>query len=105
MTKKKKESTAIMREKLPTLKELEEMANVDVRTVDPADVTDIDDVVIDMELPKAGRVKSYLRQTKNPYIMKTNGVIVKMSFAKGSGKTLTDCLNSILELGDYPSAV
>lgn len=105
MTKKKKDSTAIMREKLPTLKELEEMANVDVRTVDPADVTDIDDVVIDMELPKAERVKSYLRQMKNPYIMKTNGVIVKMSFAKGSGRTLTDCLNSILELGDYPPAV
>ena len=105
MTKKKKDSTAIMREKLPTLKELEEMANVDVRTVDPADVTDIDDVVIDMELPKAERVKSYLRQMKNPYIMKTNGVIVKMSFAKGSGRTLTDCLNSILELGDYPLAV
>ena len=105
MTKKKKDSTAIMREKLPTLKELEEMANVDVRTVDPADVTDIDDVVIDMELPKAERVKSYLRQMKNPYIIKTNGVIVKMSFAKGSGRTLTDCLNSILELGDYPLAV
>lgn len=105
MTKKRKDSTAIMREKLPTLEELEKMANVDVRTVDPADVTDIDDVVIDMELPKAERVKSYLRQMKNPYIMKTNGVIVKMSFAKGSGKTLTDCLNSILELGDYPPAV
>ena len=102
MTEKKKESTAIMREKLPTLQELEEMANVDVRMVDPADVTDIDDVEIDMELPKAERVKSYVRQMKNPYIMKTNGVIVKMCFTKGSGRTLNDCLNSLLESGDYP---
>ena len=98
----KRKSTAIMREELPTLEELQEMSKVDVRTVSPEDVTDIDDVEIDMEQPAKERMKSYIRQMKNPYIMKANGVIVKMSYAEGSGKTLTDCLNSLLELGAYP---
>lgn len=88
---------------LPTLEELERMSEVDIRTVSPEDVIDIKDVKIDSNQPREEKMKSYLSQMKNPYVFKTNGVIVKMSFSKNSGRTLTDCLKTLLESGNYPA--
>ena len=60
---------------------LEEMKNVDIRTVNRDDLVDIRDVVIDPELPKKERIKSFVRQIKNPYCFKVGNVVVKTSFA------------------------
>lgn len=92
-----------MENRLPTSKELERMSQVDIRTVDPKEATDVKSVVIDQSQPVQERVKSYLRQTKNPYLLKVNGVVVKMSFANGSGRTLMDCLNRLVEMGSSPA--
>ena len=43
---------------------LEEMRDVDVRTVSRDDLVDIRDVVIDQDQPKEERIKSFIRQIR-----------------------------------------
>lgn len=60
---------------------VEEMKAVDIRTVSRDDLVDIRDVVIDQEAPKEERIKSFLRQIRNPYCFKVGNVVVKTTFA------------------------
>lgn len=68
---------------------LEEMKNVDVRTVDPETLVDIMDIKIDEKLPKEERIKEYLRQVKNPYCFKVGSMVVKCSYSN-DGVTIRD---------------
>ena len=68
---------------------IEEMKNVDVRTVDPATLVDVTQIVIDESLPQEERVKEYLRQVKNPYCFKVGDVVVKCSYSN-DGVTLKE---------------
>lgn len=67
--------------KMPTLEELQEMAAVDIRSVDKNTLVDLDDVEIHSELPLEERIADYIEQIKNPYCYKSHGVVVKISFA------------------------
>lgn len=51
----------------------------DVDTYD--DLVDIADVQIDMSLSRAERMRSYIRQIKDPYRFRCNGIIVTTAFA------------------------
>lgn len=70
---------------------VEEMKAVDIRTVSREELVDIRDVVIDQEAPKEERIKSFLRQIKNPYCFKVGNVVVKTTFAD-TDMTLDDRL-------------
>lgn len=60
---------------------VEEMKNVDVRTVSRDDLVDIRDVHIDRSLSKEERIRSFVQQIRNPYCFKCGNVVVKTSFA------------------------
>ena len=69
---------------------MQEMREMDIRDVDPEDLSEIGDIQIDNSATLEERVAALLQQTKNPYCFKYNGMIVKISFA---GKTsLEECL-------------
>ena len=51
-------------------------------------------IKIDDSLSIEERVLSLLRQTKNPYFYRYNGVVVKMSFAEK--QTLEDCISNCM---------
>lgn len=73
---------------------LKELAEVDIRTVDPATLVEVESVKIRTDLSEAERVRDYLEQIKNPYCYLYHGMIVKLSF---SGKRrLEDCLKDCL---------
>ena len=74
---------------------LEEMRNIDVRTVNPATLRDIEDVTVDTSLPKSERLKSYIEQIGNPYCYRHGKYVVKVSYSN-SGKTMEDCLLAYL---------
>ena len=74
---------------------LEEMKEIDNRTVDPESLVDIRTVAVDPALPRAEKLKSFVKQIKNPYCYKYGEIIVKISFAN-NGKTLEDCLEQYL---------
>lgn len=60
---------------------VEEMKAVDIRTVRRDELVDIRDVVIDQDASKEERIKSFLRQIRNPYCFKVGNVVVKTTFA------------------------
>lgn len=74
---------------------VDEMKNVDIRTVDREELVDIRDVSIDRTLPKEERVRSFIQQIKNPYCFRCGDVIVKTSFAN-TETTLEDCVEHYL---------
>jgi len=71
------------------------MKAVDIRTVDPETLVDIRDVHIDTSLPKEERMRSFLKQIKNPYVFKYKDVVIKTSFAD-NGLTIEDCLEDYI---------
>lgn len=76
--------------------DLEEMKNIDIRTVDRDSLVDINDVKIDMNLPREERIIEFIRQIKNPYCYRCGKVVVKISFAD-TEVTLEDRLISYLK--------
>lgn len=74
------------------MKVLEEMLDIDVRSVSRESLVDIKDVKIDVKKERKERVLEFLKQIKNPYCFICNGMIVKMNFSK-EGETLEDRLN------------
>ena len=60
---------------------IEEMKEVDVRTVDLSTLVDIDDVTVDASLPREERIRSFLAQIQNPYCFKCGDMVVKISHA------------------------
>lgn len=74
---------------------LEAMRNIDVRTVDPDTLVDINSVKINTDLPKEERIRDFINQIKNPYCFKCGNVIVKTSFIDTTD-TLEDKLESYL---------
>lgn len=58
----------------------DEMKAVDIRTVNREDLVDIRDVEIDRSQSKEDRIRSFIRQIKNPYCFKCGDIVVKTSF-------------------------
>lgn len=63
---------------------LEEMKNLDIRTVDPRSLVDRRMVRINKDLPQKERLKQYVEQIKNPYCYLDGDVVVKVSFTDES---------------------
>ena len=72
---------------------LEQLKNVDIRTVDPDTLVDISDVVVNSELPQVERMLDYIRQIKNPFCYKQGKAVIKISHAD-TEVTLEDRLES-----------
>ena len=74
---------------------LEAMKNLDIMTVDPATLYDIQDVAIDVFLPRPERAKQYIEQIGNPYFFKCDDTVIKISNIK-TERTINDSFNSFV---------
>lgn len=74
---------------------LQQMKQVDVRTVDRDSLADIKDIQVDGTLPRAERFGDFLRQIGNPYCYRCGKAVVKVSFAD-TDATLEDRLEQYL---------
>ena len=74
---------------------VEEMKNIDIRTVDPETLVDVTTIQIDESLPPEERKKEYLRQVKNPYCFRVGDVVVKCSYSN-DGVTLKERFEQLL---------
>ncbi len=63
--------------------DLEELKQVDVRTVDPATLVDITGIEIDRALPREERVREFIRQVRNPYCFRVGRVAVSVGYSEG----------------------
>lgn len=62
---------------------LEELKQIDVRTVDLATLVDIEEIEIDRALPKEDRIREFIRQIRNPYCFRVGKVAVSVGYAEG----------------------
>lgn len=74
---------------------IEEMKNVDVRTVKREELVDIREVKVNKEKKQEGQIREYLEQIKNPYCYKYGEYIVKIGF-EDTTVTLTDRLQELI---------
>ena len=74
---------------------LKEMRDVDVRTVNPADLVNIKKVKVNTSLPRDERLYDFLNQIRNPYLFLCDNTVVKVSFADTTA-TLEDRLERYL---------
>lgn len=76
--------------------ELKKLASVDISTIDPEELADMENVKINPELPVQERVMDYIRQIKNPYCYRSHGVVVKISFT--GKRKLEECLGDCVSM-------
>ena len=76
----------------------EAMRAVDIRTVDPATLTDIREIKINLELPFTEKALDYLHQIKNAYCFRCGDTIVRTSHIN-TGVSLADRLKQYLLSG------
>lgn len=80
----------------PTKEELEEMAAVDIRTVDIAALTDLRDVEIDASLPVEKKLEAFAKQVRNVYVNRIGDYVVKVKFQE-NGATIDDRMAEYLQ--------
>lgn len=76
---------------------LERCRNVNLDDVKLEDVDGITDIKIDRRKSSEERILDFIMNTKNPYIFKVNGKLVRISFSENSDLTADDCLAKVLE--------
>ena len=76
--------------------DMEEMKNVDIRTVDRESLADINDVHNNRKLPREERMADFIRQIKNPYCYRCGKAVVKVGFTD-TEVTLEDRLEHYLK--------
>ena len=74
---------------------LDHMKSVDIRTVKPEDVADIQQIKIDAALTQQEMRKEFIRQVGNPYCFRVGKVIVKAAFS-GYGVSLNERFEELL---------
>jgi hypothetical protein len=65
-----------------TMEELQKMRDADIMEADRAQLADISDLKIDREEPVENRIRSYLEQTGNPFLVKSGEYILKFSYGE-----------------------
>lgn len=68
---------------------LTQMAEVDIRTVDINELTDLREIEIDSSQPVEKKLAAFAGQTKNVYVNRIGDYVVKVRFQE-SGATIDD---------------
>ena len=62
-----------------TYEELRPLFDVDIRSVDPATVTEIKDITMPEDATPYEWLRAWITQTGNPFLFKTGNIVVQMS--------------------------
>ena len=74
--------------------DLNDLKNMDIEQCEPDQLIDLRSVSIDRSLPVPERMRSFVKQIKNPYLFKVDDITVKVEFS--SGKSFENSLLSFL---------
>lgn len=77
-------------------KSIEEMKNVDIKSVNPNELVDLESIMVSNQHSKEERINNYIEQIKNPYCFRVGKIIVKVDFTEG-GRTFQENLESALK--------
>ena len=76
---------------------LKRCRNVNLDDVKLEDVDEISSIKIDRRKPSKERILDFIMKTKNPYIFKVKGKLVRIRFSENSDLTADDCLTNVLK--------
>ena len=74
---------------------LVQMAQVDIRTVDISELTDLRDVKLDTSLPVNKKLAAFAGQVRNVYVNRIGDYVVKVRFQE-DGATIDDKMSEYL---------
>lgn len=77
---------------------LERCKNISLNEVNPDDVDELSSIKINTRMNPVNRIIDFISKTKNPYIFKVNGKLVKIEFSKNdtsAEESLTNVIKSI----------
>ena len=77
---------------------LERCKNISLNEVNPDDVDELSSIKINTIMNPVNRIIDFISKTKNPYIFKVNGKLVKIEFSKNdksSEESLTNVIKSV----------
>ena len=64
---------------------------------DTKEVEDLTKINIDTEKSSIDRILDFLDTSKNPYLFKINGMLVRFQFAEGSNLSAEDCISRAIK--------
>ena len=73
---------------------LEQYRKADVLTCDPETLVDLREIRIDTTRSRAERMDDFLRQIRNPYLFRVEGLVVKAVYEPLASRPLADALNN-----------
>lgn len=62
-------------------KTLQELKRVNIKEVNPDELVDISEIEIDTKQSVQKRVKEYVEQVHNPYLVRVGGYVVKIGYS------------------------
>ena len=62
-------------------KTLQELKRVNIKEVNPEELVDISEIEIDMKQSVQKRVKEYVEQVHNPYLVRVGEYVVKIGYS------------------------
>lgn len=78
-----------------TIEDLQRMSNVDIETVEPETLTDLNNITIDTKKSTSEKLSQFASQTNNIFINKVGDYIVKVSYAK-TNMTINDKMKNYI---------
>ncbi len=60
---------------------IHKMAQTDIRTVNPCELVDRNEISFDFSQDRQRRISEYIEKIKNPYCYRVGDIVVKVSFA------------------------
>lgn len=75
---------------------LKRCGDISIKEVDPNDVDNLDDIKIDRRKKPNERILDFISKTKNPYIFKINGRLVKIEFSDNE-KSAEECITKVIK--------
>ena len=80
-----------------TMVDLEQLRFVNPDEVNRNDLVDIQDIVVESQLPKEERIADFIQKIKNPYLCKCGNMVVQSVFEE-SDTTLTERLRQYFRM-------
>jgi len=77
--------------------DLEKLRSVSPEEVDRDDLVDIQDIVVESQLPKEERIADFIQKIKNPYLCKCGKIVVQSVFEE-TDITLTERLTQYFRM-------
>jgi len=75
----------------PIYPDLKTMRNINIQHINPDTIPDIREINIENDKPLFERVSEYIKQTKNPYFIRSGKILMKIEHDETEA-TIEDCM-------------